>query len=51
MRLADISRTLEMTGRSGTLDATTRENANVAHAEWSSVTDALNNWLAGKTNQ
>jgi len=45
MRLADISRTLEMTGRSGTLDATTRENANVARAEWSNVRDALNNWL------
>ena len=45
MRLADISRTLEMTGRSGTLDATTRENANVARAEWSNVRDALNHWL------
>ncbi len=49
LRLGDISRTLEMTGRSGTLDATTRENAAAAHTEWTSVQQALDAWLAEQT--
>ena len=46
MRLGEVSRTLEMTGRSGTLDAAARENAATAHAEWTSVQQALDAWLA-----
>ena len=49
MRLGEISRTLEMTGRSGTLDAAARENAALAHAEWTSVQQAIDAWLAEYT--
>ena len=49
MRLGEISRTLEMTGRSGTLDASARENAALAHAEWTSVQQAIDAWLAENT--
>ena len=51
LRLGDISRTLEMTGRSGALDATARENADAAHAEWDAVHEALKAWLAGPAKQ
>ena len=51
LRLGEVSRTLEMTGRSGTLDATARENAATAHAEWTSVQQALDAWLAEQTKQ
>jgi len=50
LRLGEVSRTLEMTGRSGTLDATARENAATAHAEWTSVQQAIDAWLAEHTN-
>jgi histidine phosphotransfer protein HptB len=46
MRLGEISRTLEMTGRTGALDATAREDAATAHAEWTSAQQALDAWLA-----
>lgn len=46
LRLGEVSRTLEMTGRSGTLDASARENAAMAHTEWMSVRQALDAWLA-----
>jgi len=49
MRLGEISRTLEMTGRSGTLDGEARENAALAHAEWTSVQQAIDAWLAENT--
>ena len=49
MRLGEISRTLEMTGRSGTLDGAARENAALAHAEWTSVQQAIDAWLAEYT--
>jgi HPt (histidine-containing phosphotransfer) domain-containing protein len=48
MRLAEVSRTLEMTGRSGRLDASTRDNAASARTEWLSVEAALRAWLAGE---
>jgi HPt (histidine-containing phosphotransfer) domain-containing protein len=51
LRLGDISRTLEMTGRSGALDATARENADAAHAEWGAVQGALKAWLAEQAKQ
>ena len=50
LRLGEVSRTLEMTGRSGNLDATARENAAAAHAEWTSVQQAIDAWLAEHTN-
>jgi len=50
LRLGEVSRTLEMTGRSGSLDASARENAAVAHAEWISVQQAIDAWLAERTN-
>ena len=51
LRLGDISRTLEMTGRSGAPDATARENADAAHSEWDVVREALKAWLAGQARQ
>jgi len=51
MRLGEISRTLEMTGRSGALDTAARGNADAAHAEWRAVHEALNAWLAEQASQ
>lgn len=51
MRLGEVSRTLEMTGRSGALDATARENAATARAEWASVQQALDAWLSEQAKQ
>ena len=51
MRLGEISRTLEITGRSGTLDATAREGAATAHAEWTSVQQAIDAWLAEQAKE
>ncbi len=48
MRLAEVSRTLEMTGRSGTLDAGAPANAKAARAEWQSVAAAFSAWIAGE---
>jgi HPt (histidine-containing phosphotransfer) domain-containing protein len=50
LRLGEVSRTLEMAGRSGTLDASARENAATAHAEWTNVQQAIDAWLAEHTN-
>jgi HPt (histidine-containing phosphotransfer) domain-containing protein len=50
LRLGEVSRTLEVAGRSGTLDATARENAAAAHAEWTGIQQAIGAWLAGHTN-
>jgi HPt (histidine-containing phosphotransfer) domain-containing protein len=50
LRLGEASRTLEMTGRSGTLDATTRDNAALAHSEWASVQQAIDAWLTEQTS-
>jgi len=48
MRLSDVSRTLEMAGRSGTLDASAPDNAKAARAEWQSVEAAFSAWMAGE---
>jgi HPt (histidine-containing phosphotransfer) domain-containing protein len=48
MRLADISRALEMTGRSGALGASADDNAKAARAEWQSVEAAFSAWMAGE---
>jgi HPt (histidine-containing phosphotransfer) domain-containing protein len=51
MRLAEVSRTLEMTGRSGALDASTGGNAASARTEWLSAEGALRAWLAGEASR
>jgi HPt (histidine-containing phosphotransfer) domain-containing protein len=51
MRLAESSRTLEMSGRSGALDAGVRDNAESARAEWRSAEAAFRAWLAGDAGQ
>jgi len=48
MRLAEVSRALEMTGRSGTLDASADDNAKGARAEWQSVEAAFSAWMVGE---
>jgi HPt (histidine-containing phosphotransfer) domain-containing protein len=51
MRLAELSRTLEMTGRAGALDAGARDNAESARAEWRNAEAAFRAWLAGDASQ
>ena len=48
LRLAEVSRYLEMTGRSGTLDASADDNAKAARAEWQNVEAAFSAWMAGE---
>ena len=48
IRLAEVSRSLEVTGRSGTLDASADDNAKAARAEWQNVEAAFSAWMAGE---
>jgi two-component system, sensor histidine kinase and response regulator len=45
MRLSAVARELEMAGRSGTLEASTRATLEAALAEWRAAADAFGSWL------
>jgi HPt (histidine-containing phosphotransfer) domain-containing protein len=45
MRLSSVARELEMLGRSGTLQPTTRAALESARGEWQAAADALAVWL------
>jgi two-component system sensor histidine kinase/response regulator len=51
MRLAAVARELEMTGRSGALDAGGRDGLERARAEWHAASDVLQTWLAGNVSR
>jgi two-component system sensor histidine kinase/response regulator len=46
MRLSAVARELEMSGRSGALDGTTRAALDAARAEWDSAAAAFQAWLS-----
>jgi HPt (histidine-containing phosphotransfer) domain-containing protein len=45
MRLSSVARELEMSGRSGTLEPTSRARLESARGEWKAAADALAKWL------
>jgi HPt (histidine-containing phosphotransfer) domain-containing protein len=45
VRLSSVARELEMAGRSGTLEPTTRAALESARSEWQAAEDALAAWL------
>lgn len=47
MRLSSIARELEMAGRTGSLDATSRARLEAARSEWQTAADAFAAWLKG----
>jgi HPt (histidine-containing phosphotransfer) domain-containing protein len=51
MRLAGVARELEMTGRSGSLDAGGHDGLERARAEWRAASEVLQTWLAGNASR
>lgn len=47
MRLAAAARRLEMTGRSGSVDATAKADLDAAREEWRAASEALSAWVPG----